>query len=240
MHAPRPFTFLVGPETLAADRLEVNGHAGCLILHGAGTSDRSRWLPLRQRLADYGIGSVAIDFSGHGESSHRTPNSLAKRYSEALAALEFVDEGEQRAVVGISMSGEIAVRLATQAENNVTRLVTVVGAAYDAAAFDAPFGPTFTSILRTPDSWRESLAIQAIRTYTGRLTVVQAEHDTVVPHEIGQLLVDNARSAEDAKIVQLPGLDHALSVALRESPALVDQLAKILLRTVSPTPLPAD
>ncbi|KJK24687.1 hypothetical protein UB46_08170 [Burkholderiaceae bacterium 16] len=70
MYALKPFAIDTGFEVLAADRLEVDGRASCLLLHGgAATSERSHWLALRQNLASHRIGTVAMDFSGHGESS---------------------------------------------------------------------------------------------------------------------------------------------------------------------------
>ncbi|WP_158408348.1 alpha/beta hydrolase [Cupriavidus basilensis] len=193
MYALRPFAIDTGAEVLAADRLEVDGRASCLLLHGgAAMSERSHWLVLRQNLASHGIGTVAVDFSGHGESSARTPNSLSKRYDEAIAALQYLDEADSRAVIGISMSGEIAVRLAADPNNRIRRLVTLVGAAYDSAAFEAPFGPAFTKILRTPQSWLRSVAFEQIASFPGRLTVVRTTEDTIVPATIGELLIANA------------------------------------------------
>ncbi|WP_244223041.1 alpha/beta fold hydrolase [Cupriavidus lacunae] len=233
MFAPKRFAIDTGAEVLAADRLAADGCASCLVLHGgAGTSDRSHWLVLRQNLARRGIGSVAVDFSGHGESSARTPNSLSKRYREAVAALQYLDEAEPRAVIGISMSGEIAVRLAAAPRNRITRLVTLVGAAYDSAAFEVPFGPAFTKILRTPQSWRRSVVFEQIASFPGRLTVVRAAEDTVVPATIGELLVANARRAEHAEIVDILNTDHALGLAFRAQPGLVDRLGNVICRAI--------
>lgn len=233
MYAPKRFAIDTGTEVLAADRLEVEGRANCLVLHGgAGTSERSSWLVLRQNLASHGIGTVAMDFSGHGESSARTPNSLSKRYDEAIAALQYLDEAEPRAVVGISMSGEIAVRLAADLNNRIGRLVTLVGAAYDSAAFEVPFGPAFTKILRSPRSWRRSVVFEQIATFPGRLTMVRATEDTVVPATIGELLIANARRAEHAEIVDILNTDHALGLALRAQPGLIDRLGDVISRAI--------
>lgn len=233
MDAPIRFAIDTGAEVLAADRLEVEGRANCLVLHGgAGTSERSSWLVLRQKLASHGIGTVAVDFSGHGESSARTPNSLSKRYDEANAALKYLDEAEPRAVIGISMSGEIAVRLAANPDNRIGRLVTLVGAAYDSAAFEVPFGAAFTKILRTPQSWRRSVVFEQIASFPGRLTVVRATEDTVVPATIGALLIANASRAEHAEIVDLLNTDHALGLALRAQPGLAGHLGKVISRAI--------
>lgn len=234
MYQVQPFTIQAGSERLAANRIEADGDANCLFLHGARNTDPDIWVSLRQSLAALGIGSIAFDFSGHGNSTSFTPNSLEKRYSEALAALSHLDAVAPRAVVGVSMSGEIAVRLAVESKYQIDRLVTIVGAAYDEAAFQLPFGPSFTSILRQPDSWRRSVVFPSIRRYSGRLTVVQAEHDTVVPHEIGQLLVDSAFDASRAELVRLHGVDHGLSAAMRTTPRMVDHVARTIHRAVAP------
>jgi pimeloyl-ACP methyl ester carboxylesterase len=233
MHALKPFAIDTGAEVLSADRLEVDGSASCLLLHGgAATSERSHWLVLRQHLARHGIGTVAVDFSGHGESSARTPNSLSKRYDEAMAALQYLDEDEPRAVIGISMSGEIAVRLAADPHNRITRLVTLVGAAYDSAAFEVPFGPAFTRILRTPQSWRRSVVFEQIASFPGRLTVVRATEDTIVPAAIGELHVANATRAKHAEFVDIFNTDHALGLAFRAQPGLIDRLANVICRAI--------
>lgn len=173
-----------------------------------------------------------MDFSGHGESSARTPNSLSKRYAEAIAVLQYLDEVEPRAVVGISMSGEIAVRLAAAPNNRIGRLVTLVGAACNSAAFEVPFGPAFTKILRTPQSWQRSVVFAQIASFPGRLTVVRATEDTVVPATIGELLIANARRAEHAEIVDILDTDHALGLALRAQPGLIDRLGIVICRAI--------
>lgn len=233
MYALKPFAIDTGVEVLAADRLEVEGRASCLVLHGgAATSERSHWLGLRQNLASHGLGTLAVDFSGHGESSARTPNSLSKRYDEAIAALQYLDEAEPRAVIGISMSAEIAVRIAAAPNNRIGRLVTLVGAAYDSAAFAVPFGPAFTKILRTAQSWRRSVVFEQIASFPGRLTVVRATEDTVVPATIGELLIANAKRAEHTEIVDIPNTDHALGMALRAQPRLVDRLGNVICHAI--------
>ncbi|WP_316149548.1 alpha/beta hydrolase [Cupriavidus sp. BIC8F] len=231
MYALKPFAIDTGVEVLAADRLEVEGRASCLVLHGgAATSERSHWLVLRQNLASHGLGTLAVDFSGHGESSARTPDSLSKRYDEAIAALQYLDEAKPRAVIGIS--AEIAVRIAAAPNNRIGRLVTLVGAAYDSAAFAVPFGPAFTKILRTAQSWRRSVVFERIASFPGRLTVVHATEDTVVPAIIGELLVANDRRAEHTEIVDIPNTDHALGMALRAQPRLVDRLGNVICHAI--------
>ncbi|WP_454722302.1 MULTISPECIES: alpha/beta hydrolase [Cupriavidus] len=234
MNAPRPFAIEAGGETLAADRIVPAPGAGasCLLLHGAGTSHRARWLPLRQALAARGVGSVAIDFSGHGESSARTPNSLAKRQREAEAALAHLDGAGPRAVIGISMSGEIAVRLAADPRHRIGRLLTLVGAAYHPDAFALPFGPAFTAVLRTPESWRASHAFAHIARFPGRVTLVRAADDAVIPPGVADTLAARAAAAERVEVIDLPGTGHRLGEAWRAQPGFAAALTRIVARAV--------
>ncbi|WP_420993277.1 alpha/beta hydrolase [Cupriavidus sp. 30B13] len=237
MSAPQRFDIEAGPETLAADRIEA-GHGegvGCLLLHGAGNGHRARWLPLRQALAAHGVGSIAIDFSGHGDSPARTPGSLAKRLREARAALAHLDRGAPRAVIGISMSGEIAVRLAADADNRIERLLTLVGAAYHPDAFELPFGPAFTAVLRTPGSWQASHAFEQIARFRGRLTLVRGADDTVIPPGVARTLAARAGRAARVEVVDLPGTGHQLSEAWRTQPGFAATLTRIALRAVGPS-----
>ncbi|WP_081596867.1 alpha/beta fold hydrolase [Cupriavidus sp. HMR-1] len=239
MHSVDTFAIEAGTETLAADRISANGKTQCLFLHGAGSSSRARWLHLRLALAKQGVGSVAIDFSGHGDSSARTPGSLAKRYSEACHALGYVDADEPRVVVGVSMSGEIAVRLAVQASHRISGLVTIVGAAYDPAAFDVAFGPRFTEILRNHESWRRSEIFSAIQSFAGRVTVIQASEDDVVPAAIGGDLVRNAVHAEHVEQLVLTGVGHAVSGVLDSNVGLIDDVASAIARAAHTSAEPA-
>ncbi|MFJ3059121.1 alpha/beta fold hydrolase [Herbaspirillum sp. NPDC087042] len=218
-----------GEETLAADILR--GAAGqpvhTLVLHGAGQGHRQRQWPLREALALGSHASAAIDFSGHGQSSAHRPNSLRKRLDEAQAALERLTVAP-RTVVGVSMSGEIAMRLACRPENHITHLITIVGAIYDGAAFELPFGPAFSAALRRPESWRDAASLALMRHYTGRITLIRAADDAVIPHEVAELIRQHAVAARQCRIVDLPGVDHRVSERSAQDPALRDWLAGLI------------
>lgn len=220
---------LVGAETLAADSLRsAPGHpVHTLVLHGAGQGHRQRQWPLREALALRGHASAAIDFSGHGQSSAHHPNSLRKRLDEAQAALERLTLAP-RTVVGVSMSGEIAMRLACRPENQITHLITLVGAIYDAAAFELPFGPDFSAALRRPQSWRDAASLRLIRHYPGRITLIRAAEDAVIPSEVAELIRQHAVCARQCRIVDLPGVDHRVSERSAQDAALRDWLAELI------------
>lgn len=225
----KDFALQSGAETLAGDIVSAgdNNPVHTLFLHGAGQSHKERLRPLRERLALQGYASAAIDFSGHGGSTALAPNSLAKRMAEAQAALDGFTTGP-RTVVGVSMSGEIAMRLACRPENRIAHLITIVGAIYDGAAFHLPFGPGFSAALRRPDSWRDAETLALIRHYRGRITLIRASEDQVIPGEIADLIAANAQAAEACRIVELPGIDHRVSERCAQDESLRELLAQLI------------
>src|SRR5450830_1493258 len=160
------FELPVDDEIIVGDVLGEPHQLRALFLHGAGQSDRQRQRLLREDLAHAGCGSVALDFSGHGESSANSPGSLKKRLQQAQAVLAHTDAGGTiHTVVGTSMSGEIALRLACDMGSRIDHAVLIVGAIYDRAAFSTPFGPEFSRIIRQPQSWRDAETLELIRDY---------------------------------------------------------------------------
>lgn len=220
------FSLEVGPERVACDIMGA-APVRTLVLHGAGQSSRERQRPLRRRLLELGCASAALDFSGHGDSTAHQAGSLEKRLEQAQALLDHATSGP-RTVVGVSMGGEIALRLACRPQNQITHVVTMVGAIYDGAAFTLPFGPAFSAALHRHQSWRDATVLQLLASYTGQLTLIRAEDDTVVPPEIAGLVRDHARVARHCHIVDLPGVDHRISERCATDPTLLDALAQLI------------
>jgi len=224
----RRFELEVDDETIVGDVLSATNPVDApavLFLHGAGQSHRQRQRPLREALLTLGLGSVGFDFSGHGESSGNTPDSLAKRLRQAEQVRQRVDpEHRIHTVAGTSMSGEIAIRLACSA-GDIDHVVLMVGAIYDRAAFALPFGPGFSSAIRRPDSWRDAETLDLIRRYRGGLTIVRALDDTVIPYDVADLLMEAARSARFRRLIDLPGVDHHLSEKIAQDAGLRRRVA---------------
>ncbi|MCA1327111.1 alpha/beta fold hydrolase [Herbaspirillum sp. alder98] len=220
------FSLQVDDECVACDVLGASP-VQTLVLHGAGQSSRQRQQPLRQTLADLGCASAALDFSGHGASTSHQPASLEKRLEQAQALLDHATTGP-RTVVGVSMGGEIALRLACRAQNQITHVVTIVGAIYDGSAFALPFGPAFSAALRRHESWRDAEVLQLLATYTGRLTLVRALDDAVIPYDVADLVRDHARASRHCCIVDLPSVDHRISERCANDHALRHWLAQLI------------
>ncbi len=231
----RRFELAVDDETIVGDILSATnsedapgmpGAPGVLFLHGAGQSHRQRQRLLREELATLGLGSIAFDFSGHGESSANTPGSLQKRLHQAEQARQHLDpERRIHTVAGVSMSGEIAIRLACSDASGIDHVVLLVGAIYDRAAFALPFGPAFSAAIRRPDSWRDAETLELIRNYCGSLTIIRALDDTVIPYDVADLLMDAAQSARVRRLIDLPGVDHRLSEKISQDAGLRRRIA---------------
>lgn len=220
------FELSVGDETIVGDTLGEQQQLQALFLHGAGQSHRRRQQLLREELAQDGFGSAAFDYSGHGDSSANSPASLQKRLQQAQTVRAHIDPLQRiTTVVGTSMSGEIAIRLACTPASAIKHLVVIVGAIYDSDAFSLPFGPTFSAAIRRPQSWRNAETLNLITQYRGGLTLIRALDDAVIPHEIAGLLVDAAQAACFQRIIDLPATDHRVSEKMSTDSLLRQQIA---------------
>lgn len=79
-------------------------------------------------------------------------------------------------VFGSSMGAYNAIRL-TQL-HRVDALVLIVPGVYTPSAYEVPFGPDFSAIIRRERSWIDSDAWDILSRFEGRLHIVQgAEHN---------------------------------------------------------------
>jgi pimeloyl-ACP methyl ester carboxylesterase len=101
-----------------------SGPLACLLIHGFGEGSHA-WSEFAPSLGSM-CRTIAIDLRGHGDSSWdpgRTydVNSHTADVSRALATLRL----DKLIVIGHSMGGDIAIRLATEAQNRILALVIV-------------------------------------------------------------------------------------------------------------------
>lgn len=65
------------------------GAATAVVLHGAGRSSKERLLPLLGEFTAHGCHALALDFSGHGESTGALRElSLRRRFEQAVAVID--------------------------------------------------------------------------------------------------------------------------------------------------------
>jgi len=204
-----------------------------LYLHGAGASTRRGHKLLRGALQRHGIGSTCFDCVGHGETGGSlAQSSVASRTRQAQAVLAARGLPEPLVVFGSSMGAYNAIRLTQHYQ--VDALVLIVPGVYTPSAYEVPFGPEFSAVIRRERSWIDSDAWEILSRFEGRLLVIAAEHDAVIPLEIPQRLVAAATRAQSRQLHVVQGAEHnRLWSLLEEDPASFDAAVEMVDATVN-------
>ncbi len=202
-----------GDQWLASD---ARRHA--VLLHGGGSSTLEAFTPLREHLLGENISSTSFDFIGHGRTGGKLlGSSLHARVKQTLIVMKAMQiESSEAALVGYSMGAYVALHVAKQRQ--IGRLALGVPAAYAPEAFDVPFGPGFSAILRRENSWQESDAFTLIRKFCGHLFVFYGSEDQVVPDAIPLTFVASAQQAASVDSYALVGGGHKLSAHYEKHP----------------------
>ncbi|SME92732.1 alpha/beta fold hydrolase [Pseudogulbenkiania subflava] len=216
-----PFALPYAGRQLIGERLApATPRRELLILHGAGQARRSHHAGLRACLAADGVASTAFDFVGHGETGGALAgSSLASRVEQASQVAAMLPDGPL-ALLGSSMGAYVALRLLERVD--CSHLALVVPGVYTPQAFEVPFGPAFSALLRQPSSWHDSDAWERLVAFRGHLLIVMAEQDEVIPAEIPQRLLDAAVNAASRTVHVVPAAPHRLSGFFSEQPVAAD------------------
>lgn len=204
--------FQIGNESLAATKVFAASDRPpeVIAFHGTGaTANRGKIRYVLDYLAGHGLSSLCFDFSGHGNSTGKMEQAtLAIRKREAQAAFEFIHPQAPPVLIGTSMGGFIASLLAPAIQPR--SLVLFCPAAYSAEAMELNFGESFTSATRKPDAYVNSPAFQALSSYRGKLLIVAAGKDMIIPREVIRLYEASAPLAKSKKTIWLEGSDHKI------------------------------
>ena len=194
-----------------------------VIGHGC-TSDKDRpWSrALSGALAERGIASLRVAFSGNGESEGRFEDcTITKEVGDLTAVIDALDrEGPRAHYVGHSMGGAVGL-LAAEADPRIRSLVSLAAVTH-AEEFilrlfgELPFGEPMLGKPRCPwnPALREdfvahgSLAGRVPETGTPWL-VVHGTADEVVPIAHSRDLVSAAGGRAEA--IELAGVDHSFT-----------------------------
>ncbi|MGW0740092.1 alpha/beta fold hydrolase [Streptomyces sp. NPDC002817] len=191
--------------------------ATAVLLHGAGNGSKERLTPVWEEFAGRGCGVLALDFSGHGESTGELRElSLRRRFEQAVAVIDArVPADGPLVLVGFSMSGQTVADLVRHYGERVTAIGLCSPAVYAAEAWDVPFGSgdsRFRAILRTPDSWRGAPALDALRAYEGRAVLAVPGHDEVVPPAVTEAVQDALAARSQYTRLDVPDAQHRLGL----------------------------
>lgn len=217
---PLPFTQEHDGERLAGVHGEGGGPAAAatvtaVLLHGAGNGSKERLLPLLDEFTAHGCRALAFDFRGHGESSgDLAASSLRGRFEQAVAVIDAqVPAASPLVLVGFSMSGQTVADLVRHYGERVAALGLCAPAVYAGEAWDVPFGRgdgRFSALIRRPDSWRRSPALDALRGYEGRAVLAVPGTDTVIPPGVTEAVQEALAYRAQFTRLELPDADHQL------------------------------
>ncbi|MFD8819892.1 alpha/beta hydrolase [Streptomyces sp. NPDC059627] len=217
---------LHGVRTPAADGTDgTDGTGGpvAVLLHGAGTGNERRLRPLLAEFTAHGCPALAFDFSGHGESTGALAElSLRRRFEQATAVIDAQVEPDRPLVlVGFSMSGQTVADLVRHYGDRASAIGLCSPAVYTPESWDVPFGDgtgRFTELIRTPDAWRASPALAALRSYTGRAVLAVPGTDAVIPPQVTAAVQDALRSRSRYTRFELPDAQHRLGLWFHDHP----------------------
>ncbi|MEU9341272.1 alpha/beta hydrolase [Streptomyces sp. NPDC048278] len=205
-----------------------------VLLHGAGTGNERRLRPLLAEFTAHGCPALAFDFSGHGESTGVLAElSLRRRFRQATAVIDAQVEPERPLVlVGFSMSGQTVADLVRHYGDRASAIGLCSPAVYTPESWDVPFGDgtrRFTELIRTPDSWRASPALEALRSYAGRSVLAVPGTDAVIPPQVTEAVQDALRSRSRYTRFDLPDAQHRLGLWFRDHPDDWREFVRLLL-----------
>ncbi|MFF4749692.1 alpha/beta hydrolase [Streptomyces sp. NPDC002514] len=218
--APRRSTVRCDGELLSCVRLvpspgaSADGRPTVVFLHGAGTSDKSRFTGLMTEVAARGHEALAFDFSGHGESTGTLPElSLRRRFHQARDVIgQHVPGGRPLVLVGFSMSGQTVADLAAHYRARVAAVGLCAPAVYASAAWPLPFGDGFTEVIRRPDSWRDSPALGVFAGLTARAVLATPGTDAVIPPAVTEAVAGALQARSRFTRLVLTEADHRLGL----------------------------
>ena len=107
--------------------------------------------------------------------------------------------------------------------------VRMVPAMYNRNAYEVSFDEGFSEIIRKPGSWRDSEGFEILRKYDGRMLVIGAEKDDVIPKEVIEQYFWSGEAASFRRIYVAPGVGHMVFTELREKdPAEMERIVDMI------------
>lgn len=194
---------------LVGDTMGSSAGPSLLMLHGGGDASRKRFYSIRKKLLDAGISSCAFDFAGSGESGGNTcDTSLESRTRQASHVISAQRLSPPLSILGASMGAYTAVRLLRL--HPVSNLILFVPAMYTREAYTQNFQSEFSNIIRKPCSWVNSDAWDILGHFTGRLFVLAAENDRVIPDDVITRVMEAAGNVRFKKLLTVPDSPHQI------------------------------
>lgn len=208
--------------------------------HGGTRDEAGGFKRVAEALAENGIASIRVDFSGCGESTEPfTENVLTNMLADIRASREFAIQqstidSERIGILGYSMGGRLAI-LATEqdvysavvlwtpvASNGVESMFDFLGGQQSYERLRSEAKEAGFAVLETPWGARQHLSLQwftdlensnplaAIRAYDGPLLVLYGSNDDVINPRFSKAVLDNAANSRPKVEQIIDGAGHGL------------------------------
>ena len=115
----------------------------------------------------------------------------------------------------------------------VENLVFLVPAMYSVEAYPVAFNDGFTQIIRKPNSWEYSDAWELLADFKGKLFIVAAEFDRVIPYGVIEKIYASAIRARRKELQMAPGVSHFVFSELRaKNPKAFEHILDLMVETI--------
>ena len=201
--------FRVGKEILRGSMFIPRGKGpfpGVVFFHGRG-SDRTRYLPMAQELANNGMVTLAFDFRGCGQSDGIFFNTQTHRMGieDGKAAVDFLLEQsvdkKRIGIQGTSFGGYVNGMLLKDYDF-IKSVVLRVPASYSDKDLDTTISePRERDYFSKKENWINASSYKGISNFTGYLLVIKSKNDEIVSSEAVDKYFNDAKKTKNKKMI---------------------------------------
>lgn len=226
--------FKVGKETLRGSMFVPSGKGpfpSVIFFHGSGSTGET-YFEAAKKLSEHGILGFAFNFRGCGVSDGKfTDQTIGMGGEDAKAALIFfrsqpeVDK-ERVGVCGASFGGFLASLLSNSLDTK--SLVLIAPAAYSPDII----GKTHRNTDDIRKDFEKSDSYKEIEKFKGELLVVKCEFEDILPSEMIDKYLREARSTARKEEYLLKGAKHQISKNPEAKEVLKDKILDWFMETL--------
>jgi len=192
-----------------------------LFVHG-WTSNQEKSFQYAETLSKLGFICFLFDMRGHGSSEGDISKSTPKEFlRDVLAAYDYLvslEEVDPRNISGVGSSFGCYLLAIASKKKSFKRLALRVPADYPNEVFDKAkmqnSGSNNSELVewrKQPKKSHETFALQAISHYVGEVLVIEAEKDTIVPHETIVNYLNSMKKAKQVTHIIMKDSPHSIS-----------------------------
>jgi len=216
--------------TIVGDTLQSTHNDKLIILHGAGKASRERYSSFRNCIfKHHSISTIAFDMVGHGETGgYLNESSLKQRTDQVITVVDHLNIPEPLSIMGTSMGGYTAIKLTKFFK--IKNLILVVPGIYHHCAYSIQFDNSFSKIIRQNNSWLQSDAFDLLESFTGKLLLISAEFDDVIPKGVIEGIVKSTEHLDIREHYSIQDSSHLIFNFLNKNKKELELFTSIISR----------